>query len=57
MSLMRSDAQMANEPTWKCPRCKTEYFEELEECDWCPDVRPLPFTPKEAAALEVEEEQ
>lgn len=26
---------------FKCPKCGTEYFLQLLECDWCPETQPI----------------
>jgi hypothetical protein len=33
------DLWTENENTYQCPKCGTEYFEELNECNWCPGVK------------------
>ena len=31
-----------SQPTQICPRCGTEYLEQVDECDWCPGIEPMP---------------
>ena len=41
------------QPTHICPKCLTEYFDDIGTCDWCPLERvvplPLPAPLPEAA--------
>jgi hypothetical protein len=30
---------------YECPRCRTVYFEPLEECDWCDGIKPVLVQP------------